>query len=75
MAAIEQMPLMKSVVYECLQINSPVPLQYGKAKHDLAIESHDAIYNVKKGEMLFGFQPFATKDPKVFDRPEEFVPD
>nr|GEY02747.1 allene oxide synthase [Tanacetum cinerariifolium] len=74
MAAIEQMPLMKSVVYESLRINPPVPLQYGKAKLDLAIESPDAIFNVK-GEMLFGFQTFATKDPKVFDRPEEFVPD
>ncbi|KAK8696243.1 hypothetical protein V6N13_001379 [Hibiscus sabdariffa] len=25
--------------------------------------------------MLFGFQPFATKDPKIFERAEEFVPD
>nr|GEY22310.1 allene oxide synthase [Tanacetum cinerariifolium] len=75
MAAIEQMPLMKSVVYESLRISPPVPFQYGKAKHDLTIETHNAIYNVKEGEMLFGFQPFATKDSKVFDRPEEFVPD
>ncbi|KAE8727921.1 Allene oxide synthase [Hibiscus syriacus] len=30
---------------------------------------------VKKGEMLFGFQPIATKDRKVFERAEEFVPD
>ncbi|KAI3759053.1 hypothetical protein L6452_06626 [Arctium lappa] len=75
MAAIEQMPLLKSVVYESLRIDPPVPLQYAKAKQDLTIESHDARFNVKKGEMLFGFQPFATKDPKIFDRPEEFVPD
>lgn len=75
MAAIEYMPLMKSVVYESLRIDPPVPFQYGKAKQDLKIESHDAVFNVKKGEMLFGFQPFATKDPKVFDRPEEFIPD
>ena len=25
--------------------------------------------------MLFGYQPFATKDPKIFDRAEEFVGD
>ncbi|KAL8525460.1 hypothetical protein ACS0TY_014900 [Phlomoides rotata] len=25
--------------------------------------------------MIYGFQPFATKDPKIFDRVEEFVPD
>ncbi|KAK4804590.1 hypothetical protein SAY86_004407 [Trapa natans] len=75
MAAMEQMPLMKSVVYECLRIEPPVPLQYGKAKRDLLIESHDAAFEVKEGEILFGFQTFATKDPRIFQRPEEFVPD
>ncbi|KAG2666529.1 hypothetical protein I3760_15G066300 [Carya illinoinensis] len=75
MAAMEQMQLMKSVVYESLRIEPPVPLQYGRAKRDLIIESHDAAFKVKEGEMIFGFQPFATKDPKIFDRPEEFVPD
>ncbi|XP_031125344.1 allene oxide synthase 1, chloroplastic-like [Ipomoea triloba] len=75
MAGMEQMPLMKSVVYEALRIEPPVPAQYGRAKRDLIIESHDAAFEVKEGEMLFGFQPFATKDPKIFDRAEEFVPD
>ncbi|XP_018821668.1 allene oxide synthase 1, chloroplastic-like [Juglans regia] len=75
MAAMEQMPLMKSVVYESLRIEPPVPLQYGRAKRDLIIESHEAAFRVKEGEMIFGYQPFATKDPKIFDRPEEFVPD
>ena len=75
MAAMEQMPLMKSVVYESFRIEPPVPLQYGRAKHDLIIESHDAAFKVKEGEMIFGYQPFATKDPKIFDRAEEFVPD
>ncbi|XP_059455681.1 allene oxide synthase 1, chloroplastic-like [Corylus avellana] len=75
MAAMEQMPLMKSVVYECLRIEPPVPLQYGRAKRDLIIESHDAAFKVKEGEMIFGYQPFATKDPKIFDKAEEFVPD
>lgn len=75
MAAMEQMPLMKSVVYESLRIEPPVALQYGKAKRDFVIESHDAAFEVKEGEMLFGYQPFATKDPKIFERAEEFVPD
>lgn len=75
MAAMEQMPLMKSVVYESLRIEPPVALQYGKAKKDLVIESHDAAFRVKEGEMLFGYQPFATKDPKIFERAEEFVAD
>ncbi|KAE8669099.1 Allene oxide synthase [Hibiscus syriacus] len=75
MAAMEQMPLMKSVVYEALRIEPPVPLQYGRAKKDFLIESHEAVFEVKEGEMLFGFQPFATKDPKIFERSQEFVAD
>lgn len=75
MRAMEQMPLMKSVVYEAFRIEPPVPLQYGKAKSDLVIESHEKRFKVKEGEMLFGYQPFATKDPKIFERAEEFVGD
>lgn len=75
MAAMEQMPLMKSTVYEAFRIEPPVPFQYGRAKTDLVIESHDAAFKVKKGEMLFGYQPLATKDQRIFDRAEEFVPD
>ncbi|KAK8596772.1 hypothetical protein V6N13_001377 [Hibiscus sabdariffa] len=75
LAALEQMPLMKSVVYEAFRIEPPVPAQYAKAKKDILIESHEASFQVKKGEMLYGYQPFATKDPQIFERPEEFVPD
>ncbi|KAJ8645680.1 hypothetical protein MRB53_007428 [Persea americana] len=75
MRAIEQMPLVKSVVYEALRIDPPVAFQYGRAKRDLVVESHDAAFEVKKGEMLFGFQPYATRDPRIFDRAEEFVAD
>ncbi|KAK8944735.1 hypothetical protein KSP39_PZI008571 [Platanthera zijinensis] len=71
----EQMPLVKSVVYEALRIDPPVPMQYGRAKRDLIIRSHDAAFEVKRGEMLFGYQPFATRDSRIFDRPEEFVGD
>ena len=75
MGAIEQMPLVKSTVYEALRLEPPVPFQYGRAKMDLVIESHDATFKVKKGEMLFGYQPLVTKDPKIFEQAEEFVPD
>ncbi|KAE8735133.1 mediator of RNA polymerase II transcription subunit 18-like [Hibiscus syriacus] len=47
MATMEQMPLMKSGVYEALRIEPPVPYQYGKAKKDLLIESHDAVYEIQ----------------------------
>ncbi|KAK7310467.1 hypothetical protein RJT34_08017 [Clitoria ternatea] len=75
MAAMEQMPLMKSVVYEAFRIEPPVPLQFGRAKSDMVIESHEHAFEVKEGELLFGYQPFATKDPKIFERAEEFVGD
>ncbi|KAF2309942.1 hypothetical protein GH714_005699 [Hevea brasiliensis] len=48
MAALEQMPLMKSAVYEAFRIEPPVPAQYGRAKRDLIIESHDAAFEVKR---------------------------
>ncbi|PKI34657.1 hypothetical protein CRG98_044971 [Punica granatum] len=72
---MEQMPLMKSAVYECLRIEPPLPLQYGRVKKDLVVESHDSAFLVKTGELMFGYQPFATKDPRIFERPEEFVAD
>ncbi|BBN67996.1 allene oxide synthase [Prunus dulcis] len=67
------MTLTKSVVYEALRIEPPVPYQYGKAKEDIVIQSHDATFEIKKGEMIFGNQNFVGKDPKVFENPEEFV--
>jgi len=75
MAAMEKMPLMKSVVYEAFRIDPPVPLQFGRAKRDLVIESHDHAFEVKEGDLLFGYQPFATKDHRIFERAEEFVGD
>lgn len=75
MAALEKMSLTKSVAWEALRIEPPVPFQYGHAKEDLVIHNHDAAFEIKKGEMIFGYQPFATKDPRIFERPEEFVGD
>nr|CAB3449351.1 unnamed protein product [Digitaria exilis] len=74
-AAVDKMPLVKSVVWEALRMSPPVAFQYGRARRDTVIESHDAAYEVKKGEMLFGYQPMATRDERVFDRAGEFVAD
>ncbi|KAK1276295.1 Allene oxide synthase [Acorus gramineus] len=74
-AGLEKMKLTKSVVYEVLRIEPPIKYQYAKAKKDFVLESHDSSFEIKKGEMLFGYQPFATKDPKVFEDAEKFVPD
>ncbi|KAL2453445.1 Allene oxide synthase [Abeliophyllum distichum] len=74
-AALEKMCLTKSVVYEVLRIEPPVPYQYGKAKQDILIKNHDSNFLIKKDEMIFGYQPIATKDSKVFEDPENFVAD
>jgi len=45
-------------------------------KKDLEIESHDGVFQVRKGEMLFGYQPCATRDARVFGATAgQFVPD
>ncbi|KAF8641470.1 hypothetical protein HU200_067812 [Digitaria exilis] len=75
MKALSEMPLVKSAVYEALRIEPPVAMQYGRAKRDMVVESHDYGFEVREGEMLFGYQPMATKDPRVFSRAEEYVPD
>ncbi|KAK3150931.1 hypothetical protein QOZ80_3AG0239540 [Eleusine coracana subsp. coracana] len=77
LAAVEKMELVKSVVWESLRLDPPVKFQYGHAKTDLQIESHDgALFQVNKGEMLFGYQPCATKDARVFGpTAKEFVGD
>ncbi|KAG5022895.1 hypothetical protein JHK85_019237 [Glycine max] len=72
--ALENMPLVKSVVYEVMRIEPAVPYQYARARENLVVSSHDASFEVKKGEMLFGYQPFATRDPRIFEDAEVFVP-
>ncbi|KAG8368295.1 hypothetical protein BUALT_Bualt15G0030600 [Buddleja alternifolia] len=75
LASLEEMKLTKSVVYEALRIEPPVPYQYGKAKEDFIIQNHESSFMIEKGEMLFGYQPIVTKDSKVFENPDEFVAD
>ncbi|PRQ23403.1 putative hydroperoxide dehydratase [Rosa chinensis] len=75
LSALEKMNLTKSVVYEALRIEPPVPFQYGKAKRDMIVRSHDAAFEIKEGDMLFGYQTIAERDPKIFENPNEFVGD
>ncbi|KAK3420843.1 hypothetical protein EUGRSUZ_G00493 [Eucalyptus grandis] len=56
LAALDKMSLTKSVVYEVLRINPPVQFQYGKARRDMVVRSHDAAFQIKKGEMIFGYR-------------------
>ncbi|KAE9605255.1 hypothetical protein Lal_00025175 [Lupinus albus] len=71
--ALNKMTLVKSIIYEAMRIEPTVPYQYAKAREDLVVQSHDASFEIKKGEMIFGYQPFATKDPRIFEDPEVFV--
>lgn len=73
--AIQDMPNVQSFVYETLRLKPPVPLQYGRARKDFVLQSHDSRFDVKKGELLCGYQTLVMRDPKVFDDPETFVPD
>ncbi|KAK1439814.1 hypothetical protein QVD17_05636 [Tagetes erecta] len=73
--SVQEMDLVKSFVYETLRLNPPVPLQYGRARKDFDLSSHDSVFKVRKGELLCGFQALVMKDPKVFDDPETFVAD
>ncbi|KAH6780481.1 hydroperoxide lyase 1 [Perilla frutescens var. hirtella] len=71
--AVKEMDLVNSFVYETLRMAPPVPQQYGRARKDFDLHSHDAVYEIKKGELLCGYQPQVMKDPKIFENPEVFV--
>ncbi|KAI3882223.1 hypothetical protein MKW92_034226 [Papaver armeniacum] len=73
LASLEKMSLTKSVVFEILRMEPSAPHQYARAKNDMIISSHDASYQVKKGEVLFGYLPFSMRDPKIFENPNEFM--
>ncbi|KAK7261130.1 hypothetical protein RIF29_27434 [Crotalaria pallida] len=73
--SIKDMELIQSVVYETLRLNPPVPLQFARARKDFRLSSHDSAFDVKKGELLCGFQKLVMRDPVVFDEPERFKPD
>lgn len=75
-SAVREMPLVRSTVFEVLRMRPPVPLQFGRARRDFVLRSHgDDAFAVEKGDLLCGYQPLAMRDPKVFHRPDDFVPD
>ncbi|KAL3635427.1 hypothetical protein CASFOL_019974 [Castilleja foliolosa] len=72
---VREMDLINSFVYETLRLSPPVPSQFGRARKDFDLSSHEAVYEIKKGELLCGYQPLVMRDPKIFENPEEFVYD
>lgn len=65
-AVMSDMPLVASTVFEALRIDPPVSFNYGRAKKDFVVESHDARFEIKKGEFLGGVNHIVSRDPKVF---------
>ncbi|MCD7462746.1 Allene oxide synthase 3 [Datura stramonium] len=74
-SALEKMTLVKSVVYETLRMDPPVAFQCAKARKNIMISNHESSFLIKKDELIFGYQPLATKDPKIFKNAEEFDAD
>ncbi|KAL1555501.1 fatty acid hydroperoxide lyase, chloroplastic-like [Salvia divinorum] len=72
---VKEMDLVNSFVYETLRLEPPVPQQFGRARKDFDLTSHNAVYEIKKGELLCGYQPLVMRDPKIFVNPEDFVYD
>lgn len=70
---VKEMDLVNSFVYETLRMSPPVPNQYGRARKDFDLSSHNAVYEIKKGELLCGYQPLVMQDPNIFENPKEFV--
>lgn len=50
--SVKEMDLVKSVVYETLRLNPPVPLQFARARKDFQLKSHDSVFDIKQGELL-----------------------
>ncbi|KAJ4976361.1 hypothetical protein NE237_001467 [Protea cynaroides] len=73
--SVREMELVHSFVYETLRYGPPVQCQYARARKDFLLTSYDASYEIKKGELLCGYQVLAMRDPKVFDDPESFKAD
>lgn len=72
---VQEMDLLFSFVYETLRLAPPVPSQFARARKDFELSSHDSVFQIKKGELLCGYQPVVMMDSEVFDEPEKFVPD
>lgn len=70
--SVKSLELVQSVVYETLRLNPPVPLQFARARKDFQLSSYDSVYDIKKGELLCGYQPLVMRDSKVFDDAESF---
>lgn len=70
---VKEMDLVNSFVYETLRLAPPVPLQYARARKDFDLSSHNSVFEIKKGELLCGYQQIVMRDPTIFENPEEFV--
>ncbi|EFJ10366.1 hypothetical protein SELMODRAFT_183932 [Selaginella moellendorffii] len=73
--ALGDLKLVKATVLEVFRLMPSIFVAFGRARQDLEVESHDARYKIKKGELLGTHQYFVMRDPVVFKDPHSFVPD
>lgn len=72
---VKRMDLINSFVYETLRLSPPVPSQFARARRDFDLGSHDLVFEIKKGELLCGYQPIVMRDAKIFENADDFVYD
>lgn len=72
---LANLPLLDSVIYETLRTQPPIAVQHARAREDIEIESHDARYTIKKGQIIAGHAYWPQRDPAIFTDPDTFVPD
>ncbi|MFI5046952.1 MAG: cytochrome P450 [Acidimicrobiia bacterium] len=63
--------LVPALVEECLRLETPLPLMFRTARHDVEVAGE----HIKAGDKVGVFLGAANRDPAVFDRPDEVVLD
>ena len=63
--------LVPALVEECLRLETPLPLMFRTARHDVEV----AGKQVKAGQKVGVFMGAANRDPAVFERPDEVILD
>lgn len=67
-AVTKHMPLLDSFLFEVLRLWPPAPMLHRKVLHDIDLDGH----RVEKDSIIYFDMLMSQRDPKYYDRPEEF---